>query len=355
MSRGLNLCAGEIVEIRSRREILRTLDGDGRLEGLPFMPEMFRYCGRRVRVYKRAHKTCDFVTLSGSRRLRRVVHLEDLRCDGSAHGGCQAECALFWKEEWLKPVELLRPGEADRVPELGGEPGAAGGSGSSCREEDVWNGTRAVGQKDADADPVFVCQATLLPQFTQPLAGWDIRQYIEDYRSGNVASIWRMIPRCVYRCYDNLVNLGIGWGPVLRWAYDRCQSVWGGLPYPGRTGNIRPGMETPSECQNVQPGDLVRVRDYKAILETIDGNSRNRGLAFSAEMVPYCGGVFRVHSRVERIIDERTGRMIRMKNPCVILDGVVCRGRFNKRMIFCPRATYPYWREIWLERVIEKS
>ena len=53
--------AGELVEVRSREEILGTLDADGRLENLPFMPEMLPYCGRQFRVFKRAHKTCDFV------------------------------------------------------------------------------------------------------------------------------------------------------------------------------------------------------------------------------------------------------------------------------------------------------
>ena len=28
------------------------------------MPQMFRYCGQRFQVYKRAHKTCD--TVSGA-------------------------------------------------------------------------------------------------------------------------------------------------------------------------------------------------------------------------------------------------------------------------------------------------
>ena len=32
-----------------------------------------------------------------------AVHLGGTRCDGSAHGGCQAGCLLFWKEEWLRP------------------------------------------------------------------------------------------------------------------------------------------------------------------------------------------------------------------------------------------------------------
>ena len=50
------------MEVRSKEEILRTLDKSGRLEGLPFMPQMFQYCGQRFQVYKRAHKTCDTVS-----------------------------------------------------------------------------------------------------------------------------------------------------------------------------------------------------------------------------------------------------------------------------------------------------
>ena len=52
-------CAGDWVEVRSKEEILSTLDKSGRLEGLPFMPQMFKYCGQRFQVYKRAHKTCE--------------------------------------------------------------------------------------------------------------------------------------------------------------------------------------------------------------------------------------------------------------------------------------------------------
>src|SRR5262249_35222364 len=55
----LNLRAGDLVEVRSEPEILATLDAEGRLDGLPFMPEMLQYCGQRFRVFKSAHKTCD--------------------------------------------------------------------------------------------------------------------------------------------------------------------------------------------------------------------------------------------------------------------------------------------------------
>src|SRR5262245_31670104 len=118
-SRRLNLRVGDLVEIRSESEILATLDEAGTLDALPFMPEMLKYCGQRVRVYKRADKTCDTIEYSGSRRMLNTVHLEGLRCNGSAHGGCQAGCLLFWKEAWL-----LRVDEVSRRLSIS-DPGAA--------------------------------------------------------------------------------------------------------------------------------------------------------------------------------------------------------------------------------------
>ena len=58
----------------------------------------------------------------------------------------------------------------------------------------------------------------------------------------------------------------------------------------------------------------------------------------------------RVRARVERIIDERTGKMILFPRDCIILDGVICRAQYSERRLFCPRSLYPYWREIWLRR-----
>ena len=95
--------ANDWVEVRSKQEILETLDKNGRLDGMPFMPQMFEYCGKRFRVHKSAHKTCDPVYTMASRSVANAVHL-NLRCDGQAYGGCQAGCLLFWKEAWLKPV-----------------------------------------------------------------------------------------------------------------------------------------------------------------------------------------------------------------------------------------------------------
>src|SRR5262245_2737931 len=101
----LGLRIGELVEVRSRDEILATLDATGRLDGLPFMPEMLKQCGRRFRVFRRAIKACDTIGNTGMHRMEDAVHLEGVRCDGSAHAGCQALCMVYWKEAWLKRVE----------------------------------------------------------------------------------------------------------------------------------------------------------------------------------------------------------------------------------------------------------
>jgi hypothetical protein len=96
------------------------------------------------------------------------------------------------------------------------------------------------------------------------------------------------------------------------------------------------------------------VRSKEEIMHTLDVNKKNRGLFFDVEMLPYCErGTYRVLSRVERIIDEKTGRLIRLPNPCFILDGVTCSGMHSANRMFCPRHLYPFWREIWLRRVEE--
>src|SRR5262245_31435588 len=97
MTNALGLRAGDWVRVRSAEEILGTLDERGCLDNLPFMPEMLKACGQRFQVAGIAHKTCDTATLKGGRRMRNAVFLENMRCDGASHGGCQARCLMFWK------------------------------------------------------------------------------------------------------------------------------------------------------------------------------------------------------------------------------------------------------------------
>ena len=94
------------------------------------MPQMFRYCGQRYRVFRRAGKTCSEKcgpkgVVYVSRRLADTVHLEH-RCDGTSHGGCQAGCLIFWKEAWLKgATPASSPSPAGDVPARARAPGCS--------------------------------------------------------------------------------------------------------------------------------------------------------------------------------------------------------------------------------------
>jgi hypothetical protein len=337
---------GEWVEVRTKEEILGTLDSEGCLEAMPFMPEMLQYCGRRFRVQKRAHKTCDYSTPfpNHTRRLKDTVHLET-RCNGEAHDGCQSGCLLYWKHAWLKPVHDSGEPLVEISPASHEEP-------SGCTEARLWERTREPGSDPAS--PVYICQTTEIPRATTPLASWDIRQYIEDYRSGNVP-FSRLVMGLTYSLYYRVSSARrvdyIGLGRFLRWLYNTFNPLWGGSLYPRLKGTIPAGQPTPNVVLNLMPGELVRVKSHREILKTVNTDNRNRGMSWDAELVPYCGKTYRVLRRVDRCIDEKTSRMMEMKSPCIVLDSVVCQARYSKCRMLCPKQMFPFWREIWLERV----
>jgi hypothetical protein len=348
------LRAGDWVEVRSKEEILRTLDKQGRLDGMPFMPQMFQYCGMRFKVFKRAHKTCDTIAFnwdSPGRSLADGIHL-NLRCDGQTYGGCQAACLIFWKEQWLKPVDGATGPAVSAMPADATHYNEPAGNGR-CTEEDVRKAVRAPSLKPGD-EAVYSCQATRLLEFTKPLPWWDFRQYLEDYTSGN-ASLWRIVRGTIYICYFYpTLSFSRRFGGPARWIYDRFQSLWGGLPFPRHWGQLPAGQPAPVATLNLQPGELVRVKSYDEILKTIEHKTnRNRGMTFDGEMMPYCGGIYRVRGRIEKFIDEKTGKIKTMKTPAVILDDVYCRSRYSYHRMYCPRSIFSWWREVWLERVSE--
>lgn len=331
------MAIGDVVEVKSAQEILAGLDERGELDALPFMPEMLRFCGRRFVVDKIAFKTCDTATWTGLRRLTDTVHLAGVRCDGQAHGGCQAGCLVFWKTAWLTRVsEPSENGPATQptAPLVAGRPGCT-------RERLTEVALGACRPRDAGAAsdvPVYSCQATELTRAAPvgiPL--WDVRQYVQDVRTGNAP------PRKVVR------GIAIG-------AFNRMQDLTrrtlperlrfrGGRRYPFIRGTAH---NRPTEKLDLQPGEWVRVKSIEQISATLNVENSNRGLSFDPEMLKYCGRTAQVLRRVEHIVDESSGRMLAMKTPCIVLADVVCTADYHRS---CPRSVYPYWREIWLERV----
>ena len=332
----LKLKAGEWVEVRTCEEILATLDERGRLENLPFMPEMLPCCGKKFRVVKRSDKTCQNIEGWSIRQMTNSVHLEGIRCDGAGHGGCQAGCLIWWKEAWLKRAEKnVVPTESLRQT---GSPLAK--RGGICSVESLVAASQTT---NPDGETIYSCQATDALKFTSYMRPWDPRQYIRDLRSGNLSTGLAGDSRG-QKTIDTVLGIIQIFRSVTISLYNEVQEKRLRKLYPLVEGSA---AKTPLELLDLQPGELVQVRDREEIIATLDKQNRNRGLLFDAELFHYCGGIYRVLRRVNRIIDEKTGKMMEMKYPCIILDGVACRSDYHR---LCPKAIYHYWRENWLKR-----
>jgi hypothetical protein len=334
---------GDLVEVRSKEEILATLDQYGRTNHMPFMPEMLQYCGQRFRVGAVAHKACDMVgTIGAARRLDVTVHLAGLRCDGSAHSGCQAECNLFWKDKWLKPV-------GDKTCDKS-IPTTPNGLSKGCTETHLEVLTRQP-LPAAGAEIRYACQATEMFNATQQLSWWDLRQYIFDVVTGN-HSLARVL-RASFLASLRWLLRRVPFGYRLFKSFHDHMHLWlTGRGSPSLNSQLPEGARTPTGTLDLKPGEYVRIRPQAEIEQTIDKRGNNRGLSFDPEeMAPYCDRVVKVQKRVTQIIEERTGRMLSMKEPCIMLEGVVCNAEYASCRLNCPRAIPSYWRELWLERI----
>ena len=224
---------GDWVEVLPIQDILRTLDGEGTLDAMPFMPEMARYAGRRFRVMKSAHKTCDPTGAWELRRLRDAVHLET-RCDGGAHDGCEARCLIIWKTAWLQHVDGPH-GEAV-AQDLAQDPGQA-----AAYLPKLQTLTR---RADQNGKPRYRCQVTEIAPATTEIPAWDLRHFVEDVSAGNIS------PR------DLLTEVGALARTALTKGASKLQSR---LPEDGRRGLA--GRRTPElERLDLQPDERVRVK-----------------------------------------------------------------------------------------------
>jgi hypothetical protein len=313
--------AGDRVIVRSPEEILATLDADGTLDGMPFMPEMLNWCGKSFRVDRRAEKTCVVVPPPehANRRFAAndAVFLDELRCDGRAHDGCKRGCKFFWKEDWLRP------------------------------DDSADTSTRAFSRAEVDEllarlktkldENRYFCQSTQLFKATEAFPGnkklWTLRIMLREVRNGD-----RSVPE--------ILRL------LVLWFWQRAlRAVHGDQWLCG------PHERAPVVSLNLQPGESVRIKSRPEMEATLDHKRTNRGLMVCYEMTRCCGGQAEVRDRVDRMIDERTGQMLEIRNT-VTLRNVRKKGTtmpdsqclcWNETGD-CPRGELMYWREIWLER-----
>ena len=301
---------GDVVRIRSLAEISATLDANGCLDGLPFMPEMAKFCGTTGTVFRFVDKIYDYGGRKDMRRMKDAVLIVGLRCDGGAHDGCQTRCYLLWKTAWITRVD---------APETAGRTARAG------RNIPIAFGPTVVTEGNGTAKR-YVCQFTELARASSRMSPWDPRQDLRPLMAGNVT----------------LAAFGVA---LLTRLFNLAQRVRRGVGFPASersssNASLRNDLD-------LQPGEVVRVRDPERIFQTLDKVGKNRGLWFDRDMLKHAKQQRKVLARIDRIIDDASGRMLQMKTPCVILDGVDCSGEF---MSFSPQHDFPFWREAWLER-----
>ena len=82
--------------------------------------------------------------------MRDTVYLDDLRCNGSGHGGCQAGCRIYWKEVLAAARGRLRADATSKSPD----------EGVAELRELAQVGTRTERELDGEVKEVWRCQAT---------------------------------------------------------------------------------------------------------------------------------------------------------------------------------------------------
>jgi hypothetical protein len=281
---------------------------------------MSGYCDRRFHVSRRADKVCDTIQYWGSRRIPRAVLLDDLRCDGSGHDGCEAECVLFFKEAWLRLVSPSDPPPSPSSPESLEALRKVAGCATQKKESTA-----------GAAAPSYRCQATDLLGASEQLRTWDPRPYVRECASGNV-SLGRFVKVMSRAAVEE---------PLRK--LHLLPAIW---VHGTNASSPRDGSPL-----HLKPGDWVQVKSREEIEATLNDKGKNRGLWFDREMLRFCGQTYRVRRRITRLVDERNGQMIHISSDCVTLEGSVCSGEKSLGRWFCPRAIYHYWRECWLRRV----
>lgn len=299
-----DLKAGDWVVVRPAQEILAMLHNDRKTGGIAFTPEMAAFCGKAFRISKKVTK----MILESTGELRTLkmptVSLEGVFCNGKIYGECDRSCFYLWLEAWLKKAPF--PPSNKKQSEL------------ELRECSLMTDTPGH------------CQAYFpdLAQATLP-----------DTRS----VLW--LRRYWWRFKRDLWHLSV-LGPFgfasrtffLRKLEKAIQKRERDPIYPAKK----------AASLNLQPGDSVEVKSLKEIFATLDRQGKLNGMRFEKEQAKFSGGRFKVAKRVDRIISEADGKLLRAKTPTVLLEEVFCDGKAHAA---CDRYCFLFWREEWLKRV----
>ncbi len=257
---GHDLLVGDLVEVKSWTEIRATLDEQGCLEHLPFMPEMLAMCGRRAHVFRCMHRLFDYRKTRRMRHMDGSVLLVGTVCNGSNHGGCEAACHTIWKAAWLRRVD--RPEDSADA--------AALDAPQPVKDAAVLEfGTQG---------PRYACQLTHLHAASRPISKWRATNFLLPLITGNVAP----------------AAFAVGW---LTYLFNELQHHRQGVSFPAFEAAVGSGGKR--EEARLEQGDQVVVRSSAEIRATLNEHFMNRGLWFEPDMLKHCGRRYCVQAEVE--------------------------------------------------------
>ena len=297
-------------------------------------PRCCVWCGRRLRVDKLALKLCDTIDWTGMYRMRRrgALGRVALRRAGARR--------LPGRLQHLLEGGLAQAGPGRRTRTRARPRGRAGPAPvARCTLATLTAATRRPADPAAPGEERYACQATeLLRAAPERIPSWDVRQYVQDVRSGNAGAL------------ATIRTVAVG----------TLQRVPGRQPAPAAPAAADPGRPQVSRSSRAASRRRRSTRSACSPASGFGSSARRRSSRRSTSTTPTaaCRSTGRCCPTAGRrpgccagssgSSTRRPAGCCSFKNPCIVLDDVTCTAAYHRQ---CPRGIYPYWREIWLERV----
>jgi hypothetical protein len=100
----IGLRPGDLVRVKPKIEIMKTLNRRNRNRGLSFDREMVKYCGGTYRVQRKIGKIVNDQTKTMMSLPNDCIVLDGVICQGDLNKFCPRSILPYWRETWLERV-----------------------------------------------------------------------------------------------------------------------------------------------------------------------------------------------------------------------------------------------------------
>lgn len=291
-----------MVKIRTREDVLQTLDSDFKLDGCQLTDKMCGCCSAVRRVTKVVRNVFDEHESRMYETRAPLYILENMICDGKVQDfehRCDHCCQLLWHEEWLKRAE----GEEDPM---------------LTEETSFYGGENLCGPDTSCTISLpEVCQLRLLDGLKRQNSS------ISNLLQFRIKLLWSTKTKASY-----LVN--------------RLKSI---------TSSYLDTAETSFLYNNsIKQGDTVRVLNREEINKSLDLHNKYNKCQFINEMYKYCDNDYIVLKEIKYFYDEAKRKMCKCKDIFLLQD-VTCSGERRAFSKPCDRHCYYFWHKKWIRKI----